>query len=52
MIMGDTEKVELLDTVFASPFTAGIGPWESQALEIRERVSGMEDFPLEDLMQT
>jgi len=51
--MEDTGKVELLNAIFASVFTAGAGPRESQTVEIRERVRGKEDFPLdkEDLIR-
>jgi len=51
--MEDTENTDLLNTFFASVFTAKTAPWESQTLEITERVWGKEDFSLakEDLVR-
>ena len=51
--MENTEKVEFLNIFFASVFTASTAPWNSQALEIRKRVWGNEDFLLvkEDLIR-
>ena len=46
LVMEDTQKVELLNAVFASVFTAEAGPQESQSLEVREKAWRKEDLPL------
>ena len=38
LVMKHTEKVELLNAIFASVFTAKAGPQVSQSLEAREEV--------------
>lgn len=42
----DTEKVKLLNTFFASVFTAESTPQESQTLEVRDERWRKENFPL------
>jgi len=46
LVMEDTEKMELLNALFASVFTGKAGPQESQSLEVREKACRKEDLPL------
>ena len=46
LVMEDTEKMELLNALFASVFTGKAGPQESQALEAREEAYRKDDLPL------
>lgn len=47
--MEDTDMVELLNVFFASVFTAKTAPGESQALNIREKNWGNENFSLVEM---
>jgi len=38
LVAGSSEEVELLNAFFASASTTETAPWESQTLEVRERV--------------
>ena len=53
MLREDTEKTGLLNAFFALGFAAKNAPWESQTLEIKKRLWGMEEFLLveEDLVR-
>ena len=41
----DTEKVELLNALFASIFPAKAGPQACQSLEVREEACRKDDLP-------
>lgn len=49
LVMEHTEMVELLNAFFASAFTAKTALRESQALNIRERNWGKENFSLVEM---
>lgn len=52
LVTRDTEKAEIVNAFFVLVLNAKTSPQESQILEVRERISVKEDFPLvkEDLM--
>jgi len=46
LVTEETEKVELLNTFFASAFTAKAGPQESQSLEVKDISWRKKELPL------